>query len=155
MAFRVEEATIASVHAAYKSGELDCQTLTRAYLDRIAAYDQIGPRLNAFVTLNPQALGDAARLDAAFRRDGAFVGPLHGVPVAIKDQAEIAGLEASFGSVALKGYVPEQDAAIVAKLRDAGAVILGKTTMPDFAASWWGFGSVHGETLCAYALAGC
>ena len=152
MAFRVEEATIASVHAAYKSGELDCQTLTHAYLDRIAAYDQNGPRLNAFVTLNPQALEDAARLDAVFRRDGAFVGPLHGVPVAIKDQAEIAGLEASFGSVALKGYVSEQDAAIVTKLRQAGAVILGKTTMPDFAASWWGFGSVHGETLCAYAL---
>ena len=152
MAFRIEEATIASVQAAYRTGELDCVTLTRAYLDRIAAFDQQGPRLNAFVTLNPGALEDAARLDAAFRRDGAFVGPLHGVPIAIKDQAEIAGLPASFGSVALKGYVPEQDAAIVTKLREAGAVILGKTTMPDFAASWWGFGSVHGETRCAYAL---
>ena len=81
-----------------------------------------------------------------------LTGKLHGIPICIKDQAEIRGLETSFGSIALKGYVPEADATIVAKLRYAGAVIVGKTTMPDFAASWWGFGSVHGETKCPYAL---
>lgn len=152
MAFALEETTIGQIHEAYRAGILNCVSLTQSYLDRIAAYDQTGPALNAFVQLNPEALARAEQLDQSFARDGKLTGPLHGIPIAIKDQAEIKGLETSFGSVALKGYVPEADATIVTKLREAGAVIVGKTTMPDFAASWWGFGSVHGETKCAYAL---
>ncbi|MCB1486579.1 MAG: amidase [Bauldia sp.] len=152
MQFKLEETTIADIHAAFRAGTLDSATLTQMYLDRISAYDQDGPVLNAFITLNPDAVAEARKLDEAFASGGKFVGPLHGIPIAIKDQAEIKGLEASFGSIALKGYVATEDATIVTKLREAGAVIIGKTTMPDFAASWWGFGSVHGETKCPYAL---
>jgi amidase len=152
MAFVVEETTIRQIHDAYRTGALTCVTLTQRYLDRIAAYDKKGPVLNAFTTTNPSALADAARLDAAFAAGKQLTGPLHGIPVAVKDQAETNGIETSFGSVALKGYVPDQDATIVTKLKEAGALIIGKTTMPDFAASWYGYGSVHGETKDPYAL---
>ncbi len=136
--FKVEETTIADIHAAYKAGTLTCVALTQLYLDRIAAYDQKGPALNSYVTLNPAALERAAELDAIYKETGEFVGPLHGVPLGIKDQAETKGIETSFGSAALKGYIPTEDATIVTKLYAAGAILLGKTTMPDFAASWWG-----------------
>jgi amidase len=152
MAFTLEETTIRDIHDAFRAGTLTCFSLTQQYVDRISAYDQKGPALNAFVTLNPDALGLAERLDAAFAKDRKLTGPLHGIPVAVKDQAETKGIETSFGSVALKGYVPEQDATIVTKLKEAGAIIIGKTTMPDFAASWFGYGSVHGETKDPYAL---
>lgn len=152
MVFAIEETTISQIHDAFRAGTLDCVSLTQSYLDRIAAYDQDGPALNSFILLNPDALARARELDKAFAREGKLIGPLHGIPIAIKDQAEIKGLETSFGSIALKGYVPEADATVVTKLKEAGAIIVGKTTMPDFAASWWGFGSVHGETKCPYAL---
>jgi amidase len=152
MAFVVEETTIRQIHEAYKAGALTCVSLTQHYLDRIAAYDKTGPLLNAFVTVNPNAIDDAARLDASFAAAKRLTGPLHGIPVAVKDQAETKGIDTSFGSVALKGYVPDQDATIVTKLKEAGALIIGKTTMPDFAASWYGYGSVHGQTKDPYAL---
>jgi Asp-tRNA(Asn)/Glu-tRNA(Gln) amidotransferase A subunit family amidase len=152
MGFVLEETTIRDIHDAFRAGTLSCVSLTQRYLDRISAYDQKGPALNAFVSLNPDALAQAVRLDAAFAKNGKLTGPLHGIPIAVKDQAETKGIETSFGSIALKGYVPEQDATIVTKLKEAGAVIIGKTTMPDFAASWFGYGSVHGETKDPYAL---
>src|ERR1700732_3653360 len=113
MSFTLEETTIPDIHTAFKSGTLTCVLLTQRYLDRISAYDQRGPALNAYVTLNKNALSEAERLDAAFARDRKLTGPLHGIPLAVKDQAETKGIETSFGSVALKGYVPEQDATIV------------------------------------------
>src|SRR5262245_32245695 len=126
MAFAIEETTIHQIHDAYRTGALTCVTLTQRYLDRIAAYDKKGPVLNTFTTTNPNALADAARLDAAFAAGKQLTGPLHGIPVAVKDQAETNGIETSFGSVALKGYVPDQDATIVTKLKEAGALIIGK-----------------------------
>ena len=87
------------------------------------------------------------------RKTGKLSGPLHGIPVAVKDQAETKGIATSFGSIALKGYVPKEDATIVAKLKAAGAIILGKTTLPDFATSWFGYSSVSGETKNPYDLA--
>jgi amidase len=153
MTFKLEEATIASIHAAFRDGSLTAVALVEAYLARIAAYDQAGPALNAFTALNPQAVADAARLDAAFAETGAFVGPLHGIPVAVKDQAETKGIETNFGSVALKGYMPEEDATAVAKMKAAGAIILGKTTLPDFATSWFGTSSASGDTRNPYDLA--
>lgn len=148
--FAIEEATIADIHAAFLSGGLTAVELVQRYLDRIAAYDQDGPRLNAFVTVNPEALADAARLDAALRNTGQLTGPLHGIPVAVKDQAETKGLATSFGSIAIKGYLPAEDATVVAKLRAAGAIILGKTTLPDFATSWFGHSSASGNTANPY-----
>lgn len=151
--FRVEETTIAAIHAAYLDGSLTCVALVQAYLDRIAAYDQQGPALNSYVTLNPEALAQAARLDAALAGTGKLSGPLHGIPIAVKDQVETAGIATSFGSIALKGYVPAEDSTLAAKLKEAGAVLLGKTNLPDFATSWFGYSSAAGETKNPYDLA--
>jgi len=152
-AFRVEETTIAAIHAAYLDGSLTCVALVQAYLDRIAAHDQQGPALNAYVTLNAEALTQAARLDASLAATGKLTGPLHGIPIAVKDQIETAGIATSFGSIALKGYVPAEDSTLAAKLKEAGAVFLGKTNLPDFATSWFGYSSAAGETKNPYNLA--
>lgn len=149
--FEVEETTIADVHEAYRSGRFTCVDVTTAYLDRI---ETLNPKVNAYVTIvdREKVLKHAAELDENFARTGEFTGPLHGIPYAIKDQAETAGIPTSFGSKALEGYVPSKDATIVTKLRESGAILLGKLTMPDFAASWWGYGSVHGITRSPYDL---
>jgi amidase len=152
MSFTLEETSIRDIHAAYLARELTCVELVQAYLDRISRYDQSGPALNAFVKLNPAALEEAVALDAKFAASGTLVGPLHGIPVAVKDQAETEGIETRFGCVGLSGYIPEQDATIVAKMKAAGAIILGKTAMPDFATSWFGYSSVNGETKNPYDL---
>jgi amidase len=152
MNFTLKETTIRDIQAAYLDGRLTCVQLVQAYLDRIAAYDQSGPALNAFVKLNPVALEEAAALDRMFAQTRTLVGQLHGIPVAVKDQAETKGIETRFGSVALSGYVPEKDATIVTKMKAAGAIILGKTAMPDFATSWFGYSSVNGETKNPYDL---
>src|ERR1700729_903104 len=153
MNFTLKETTIRDIQAAYLDGRLTCVQLVQAYLDRIAAYDQSGPALNAFVKLNPVALEEAAALDMMLVQNKTLVGPLHGIPVAVKDQAETRGIETRFGSVALSGYIPEKDATIVTKMKAAGAIILGKTAMPDFATSWFGYSSVNGETKNPYDLA--
>lgn len=150
MSFTVEETTIADIHAALRAGDVSCAELVDAYLARIEAYDRNGPALNSIVSVNPRARDDAARLDAAFSASGRFAGPLHGVPIVVKDQAETAGIPTAFGSVALKDYVPDADATVIAKLRAAGAIILAKTAMPDFATSWFGYSSRSGETKNPY-----
>jgi amidase len=150
--FSLTETTIDEIHAAYRENRLTCVELVQRYLDRIAAYDQSGPALNAYVALNPDALTEAARLDASLRKTGRLSGPLHGIPIAVKDQAETKGIPTSFGSIAIKGYVPKEDATIVAKLKQAGAIILGKTALPDFATSWFGYSSASGETKNPYDL---
>jgi Asp-tRNA(Asn)/Glu-tRNA(Gln) amidotransferase A subunit family amidase len=137
----VVETTIEQVHEAMKSGTLTARELVQAYLDRIAAYDKAGPELNAIITLNGNALEEADRLDAEFRRTGELVGSLHGVPILVKDQAETAGIMTTFGSKAIDGYVPEKDATVIGNLKRRGAIILGKTTMPDFATSWFAYSS--------------
>jgi Asp-tRNA(Asn)/Glu-tRNA(Gln) amidotransferase A subunit family amidase len=153
MAFTLAETTIADIHAAYRSGALTAVELVSRYLARIAAYDRSGPRLNSIITVNPRAEAEAARLDAAFTQSRALSGPLHGVPIVVKDQIETAGITTTFGSIAAAGYVPEKDATIIRRLRDAGAIILAKTAMPDFATSWFGYCSMIGETKNPYDLA--
>jgi amidase len=150
--FSLEETTIDQIHAAYCGKTLTCVELVQSYLDRIAAYDQKGPALNSYAAINPAALTEAAALDDALKKSGKLSGPLHGIPVAVKDQAETKGIPTCFGSIALKGYVPKQDSTLVAKLKEAGAVILGKTTLPDFATSWFGYSSASGETKNPYDL---
>lgn len=152
MNITLEEATIRDIQTAYLNGTLTCVELVQAYLDRISAYDQSGPVLNAFVKLNPAALEEAAALDRMLAQTKTLVGPLHGIPVAVKDQVETKGIETRFGSVALSGYVPEKDATIVTKMKAAGAIVLGKTALPDFATSWFGYSSVNGETKNPYDL---
>lgn len=150
--FQVEETTIADVHRAFREGSLTCRALVEAYLARIAAYDKNGPELNAIITINEHALDEADRLDQEFARTGKLTGPLHGVPVVVKDQAETAGITTTFGSIACEGYVPERDATAVAQLKDDGAIILAKTTMPDFATSWFSYSSKSGTTRNPYQL---
>lgn len=150
--FQIEEATIAGIHQAYSDGSLTCRQLVQAYLDRIDAFDRNGPKLNAIITVNPEALAEADRLDALYARSKKLSGPMHGIPVVVKDQAETKGIMTTFGSIAMDGYVPARDATAVAMMKAAGAIILAKTTLPDWATSWFGFSSKSGETKNPYVL---
>ena len=117
---------------AMASGQLTSRALTQAYLDRIAAIDDAGPSLNAVVDLNPQALEQAAALDAE-RAAGTLRGPLHGLPVLLKDNIDVAGMVNSAGSLALASNRPARDEFVVARLRAAGALILGRTNLSEWA----------------------
>ena len=131
--FRIEETSIADLHAAYRSGTVSVRAACQAHLDRIAAYDRKGPALWAIVAINPDAMADAERLDEYFARTNSFAGPLHGIPVLVKDNYDVAGLQTTGGSATLLGWIPDRDATVVAKLRAAGAIILAKTTMSEWA----------------------
>lgn len=124
----------------------------QAYLDRIEALDRNGPKLNSVVEISPRALTDADELDAQFQKSGKLSGPLHGVTVLVKDQIEVGGMPTSYGSEVAATFVPENDSTAVAKLRAAGAVVLGTTTMPDFATSWFSTSSRSGVTKNPYDL---
>lgn len=151
--FAIEEATIDGAHAAMAAGTLTATALVQMYLDRIDAIDKSGPTLNAIISVNPKALEAAAELDAEFASTGAFRGPLHGIPVVVKDQVETKDVMTTFGSIAQDGYMPADDATAIKKLKAAGAIILAKTAMPDFATSWFAFCSKIGETKNPYVLA--
>src|SRR3990167_6090499 len=115
------------------SGAASSESLTRTYLERIEAMNRKGPRLNAVIALNGHALADARKLDAE-RKAGKVRGPLHGVPILLKDNIESwDGTATTAGSLALKDNVPERDAPLVKRLTDAGAVILGKTNLSEWA----------------------
>ena len=138
------------------AGTLTSEALTRAYLDRIAKIDDAGPTLNAVIEINPKAVADAAALDAE-RKAGKVRGPMHGVPVLIKDNVDIAGMVNSAGSLALADNHPAADAFVVKRLRDAGAVILGKTNLSEWAnfrstRSTSGWSSRGGQTKNPYVL---
>jgi amidase len=139
----IDEWGIAQTRCAIARKQVSAEELTRLHLDRIAALDGA---LNAMVTVNDSALSRARQLDAAFASSGVLLGPLHGVPVVVKDNFETAGLATSFGSAAFSSYVPTHDATVVSRLVRAGAVLVGKTTMPDFASSWHGHSSRSGVT---------
>jgi Asp-tRNA(Asn)/Glu-tRNA(Gln) amidotransferase A subunit family amidase len=126
--FRVEEATIAEIHAALKGGRITCRALVEQYLRRIEAYDKNGPALNAIVQLNGEALKQAEDLD----RRG-FSGPLHCVPMIVKDNFETIGLQSANGSLALAGFVSSKDAFQVKKVKEAGAIVLAKSNMAEWA----------------------
>jgi amidase len=147
-----EETTIEAVHAAYRSGELSARELVETYLSRIEQIDRDGPHLNAIVNLNPDAVPVAEELDRQFEATGEFVGPLHGIPIAVKDQVMTAQMPTTFGSIANEGYQPTRDGTAITKLRDAGAIILAKTTLPDFATSWFAYSSASGTTKNPYDL---
>jgi amidase len=130
--FRVDETTIAAVHAAFRSKTLTCHTLVQRYLDRIAAYDKQGPAINALITINPQALATADSLDRRFAREG-LTGPLHCVPMIVKDNFETKDLQTTAGSLSLKGWIPTRDATMVARVRAAGAIVLAKSNLAEWA----------------------
>src|SRR5262249_50928443 len=131
--FQIVETSIDDIHAAIKAGRLTVRQLVQGYLDRIEAYDKKGPTINSVITVNPNALEEADKLDAAYKRSG-FVGPLHGVTVLVKDEIDAAGMPTTLGTLVFKDYRPPRDAFAIEKLRKAGAIILGKTTLSEFAA---------------------
>ena len=148
--FRLEEATITEIQAAYKSGRLTSHQLVQMYLDRIHDFDKTGPKLNSIITVNPKALEEADRLDAAFKKSG-LVGPLHGVPVILKDMIDAQGMPTTEGSVVLKNFYPDKDAFIVERMKKAGAIILAKATLSEFATGDT-YGSLFGATKNPYDL---
>src|SRR5256885_14898696 len=129
----IHEATILELQAAFADGQLTAARLTRHFLERIEAYDRRGPRLNAVLEVNPEALEIAEALDRERASTGSR-GPLHGIPVLLKDNIATADrLHTSAGSLALGECVAPRDAFLVTRLREAGAVILGKTNMTEWA----------------------
>ena len=145
------EATIPDLQAAMESGELTSVELVDFYLARIAAYEDAGPKLNAFILVNPKAREEAAALDAERAISGPR-GPLHGIPIVIKDNIGTFDMPTTAGSVALAGFLPSEDAFQVRKLREAGAIIIGKTNLYEFAQGWSTVSSLGGQTLSPYDL---
>ena len=145
--FEVLEATIDDIHVAFQSGRITCTGLVKLYLKRIEAYDKAGPALNAVQTVSSQALQEADRIDTAFKASGP-VGALHCVPVLLKDQVDTSGMLTTYGSAVFKDFVPQRDATIVTKLKQAGAIIVGKATMGEYASGY--FGSASGPIRNAY-----
>ena len=137
--FDIVDATIDDIHAAFKSGALTCRQLVQMYLNRIEALDKTGPALNAIISVNKDALAEADRLDGTFKATG-LTGPLHGIPVIVKDQADVKGMPTTLGSVLFKDYFPDRDCFVAEKLKAAGAVILGKATLGEL-----GGGDTHGS----------
>src|SRR5471032_2065448 len=132
--FRVEETSIAQIQSAFRDGSLTCRALVEQYLRRIDAYDKTSPALNAIVMTNPDALKTADDLDRRFRQSGP-VGPMHCVPVLVKDNYETVDMPTTAGSLSLNGMMTGKDAFIVKRLRDAGAVMIAKSNMAEFAFS--------------------
>lgn len=149
--FKFLETTIAEVHQAMLAGDLTCRELVEYYLKRIDAYDQKGPKLNAIILVNPNALKEADALDAALKKGG-LTGPLHGIPIILKDNVDTFDMPTTAGSLSLKGFIPEDDAFIVRKMREAGALIIAKSNLHEFAI--WGetISSIQGQTLNPYDL---
>ncbi len=127
------ELTIAEAHEAMLAGGLTARALTEAYLRRIEAYDRAGPHINALILVNPRALARADSLDAELRRTGALTGPLHGVPFIVKDNYDTHDLPTTGGSAALAGSMAADDAYQVRRIREAGAIVLAKSNLAEFA----------------------
>jgi Asp-tRNA(Asn)/Glu-tRNA(Gln) amidotransferase A subunit family amidase len=132
-ALAIEEATIADIQAAYRAGTLTVHAVTAACLARIAAYDKNGPYINALITVNAKALEEADAIDAAYKASGTFIGPLHGIPVIIKDNLDAVGMPMTSGFQGWKKYYPPTDAPVVAKIKAAGGIILAKASLSEFA----------------------
>lgn len=155
--FAFEEATLTALREGMESGAFTSREITEAYLARIAALDRQGPRLHSMLDLNPDALAIADSLDRE-RQEGRVRGPLHGIPVVVKDNINTAdGMATTAGSLALEGFIAPRDAFIVERLREAGALILGKANLSEWAnfrstASSSGWSGVGGQVRNPYVL---
>ena len=145
----VTELTIAKIHAAYKKGKFTSQQLVAAYLDRINQFDK---QINAISTINPNALAIAKALDEEYKKTK-VLRPLHGIPIIVKDNINTKGLATTAGALALKDFAPDADAFVIDKLVKAGAIIIAKSNMAEWAFTpWHSFSSTHGATLNPYNL---
>ena len=152
--FPLETATVQELQAKLTAGTLNAVTLTKAYMQRIADTNTEGPSINAVRAINPKALEEAAKADAE-RAAGTVRGPLHGIPVLVKDNLDAAGMPTTAGSVALERSIPDRDSPVVAKLRASGAVLLGKLNLSEFANFLTngmpsGYSSLGGQVLNPY-----
>lgn len=150
--FEVTEKSIAELMEALSDGRVSSRQLVDSYFDRIEAYDKRGPSLNAMISINPRAREEADALDLERRARGPR-GPLHGLPIVVKDNYEAAHLPSTAGSIALAGVVPTEDAFQIRRLRDAGVVILGKTNMDELAWGITSISSLGGQTVNPYDTA--
>ncbi|CAN5238664.1 amidase [soil metagenome] len=155
--FSLNEITVDELQEQMKSGKASAVSITRMYLQRIEAIDKNGPQLNAIIEINPDALAIASAMDKE-RKAGKLRGPLHGIPILIKDNINTCDkMMTTAGALALKGNIANEDAFIVARLREAGAVLLGKTNLSEWAnfrstKSASGWSSRGGQTKCPYIL---
>ena len=149
--FELMETTIPQLQAALAAGTVTSKDLVSAYLARIDAYDQRGPALNAISIVNGKALEEAAAMDAE-RRAGKARGLLHGIPIIVKDNYETVGMQTADGSVTMAGWIPPDNSALVKKLRAAGAIIIAKSNMHEFAYGILTVGSLFGATRNPYVL---
>src|SRR5690554_6694992 len=149
--FTLQETTIAKVHRAMEEGQLTCRQLVEMYIARIEAYDRKGPSLNSVIKVNPRALEIADELDHRFKQGG-FTGPLHGIPVLLKDNVDTGDMETTAGSLSLEGVIPPDDATITKRFKEAGAIILAKVNLHEFAV--WGetISSILGASVNPYDL---
>lgn len=155
--FELEEITIDDLQKAMQSGKYSSKQITQLYLDRIQAIDKSGPKINSVIEINPDALIITSQMDEE-RKAGKLRGPLHGIPVLIKDNIDTADkMQTTAGALAMQGNIAKKDAFIVTKLREAGAVLLGKTNLSEWAnfrstSSCSGWSSRGGQTKCPYVL---
>ena len=147
--FRWVEATIAEVHHAFKEGDLDCRQLVEGYLDRIEAFDDSGIALQSVLATSTDALAEADRLDDEYAAGG-LTGPLHCVPILLKDNVDTGDLPTTAGSISLQGSRPPDDASFVEAMRERGAIVLGKTNMDEFAFGFAGSSSLGGQVRNPY-----
>jgi amidase len=150
----LETATVAQLNQLLDLKEISSEELTQAYVDRIHALNSHGPSLNAVRALNPNALREAKAADELLRKKGPH-GPLLGIPVLIKDNIDVKGVPTTAGSVALAESFPSDDAPLVAQLKEAGAVILGKANLTEFAnyltdGMPGGYSSLGGQAINPY-----
>lgn len=150
-AFDLLTASVADIQNAVASGALTYERLVQLYLNRIEAYDKQGPRLNAIISVNPRAIELARSLDVERRTKG-LRSPLHGIPIAIKDNIDVAGMPCTGGNLALAGSHPARDATVISRLREAGAILIAKTNMDELALGSQGLSSFGGQILNPYDL---
>ena len=150
--FQFQEATVSSVHAALESGALTCTQLTRLYLDRIEAYNLKGPALRAIITVNPKAMEIAGGMDRAYAANRAGAGPLHCIPVILKDNFNTFDMPTTGGNVSMKDSMAPADAFTVDRIRKAGALILAKANLQEFARGGMSVSSLGGQVLNPYDL---
>jgi amidase len=150
--FVLEEGTIGSIHAAFASKQLTCVQLVRSYLNRIEMYDDKGPALNAILTVNPKALEIAADLDRLGAAGNRALRPLHCIPVVLKDNYNTADMPTTGGSLTLARSIPLDDAFVVKRLRQAGAIIIGKSNLTELARGGTTVSSLGGQTKNPYDL---
>ncbi|WP_368658739.1 amidase family protein [Metabacillus halosaccharovorans] len=147
------EMSISEISEALNRKEITSEELVEIYLERINTYDQQGPKINSIISINKQAIKTAKQLDKEREKSGTR-GKLHGIPIVVKDNIDVKGMPTTGGSVALKNAYPKEDAFVIKKLKDEGAIILAKTNMSELAASYGrlGYSSLGGLTLNPYNL---